>query len=63
MGSVPFFERARMPYALRVLGWSLEKLNLLKDMRRLLRIDSFESGHDNYIVPMKSNFKEKMNEL
>ena len=46
MGSVPFFKRVRMPYALRVLEWSLEKLWSLKGTQRLSHVDLFGSGRD-----------------
>ena len=38
-----------MPDALRVLGWSPGKLDLLKGTRRLPRVNLFESGRDNFI--------------
>ena len=38
-----------MSNALRVLGWSPGKLDLLKGTRRLPRVDLFGSGCDNFI--------------
>ena len=39
----------RMPCALQVLGWVSENWDPLKGMRRLPRVDLFESGRDNFI--------------